>query len=40
MTIEFEWHAGKARSNLAKHGVDFETAASVFSDPFALAEPD
>ena len=38
--IEFEWSVGKARSNLAKHGVDFETATAVFSDPFALAEPD
>ncbi|HEX3920436.1 MAG TPA: BrnT family toxin [Caulobacteraceae bacterium] len=40
MTIEFEWNPEKARANVAKHGVDFETAAKVFDDPFALAEPD
>ena len=40
MTIEFEWHSAKARSNLAKHGIDFEIAAKVFEDPFALVEPD
>ena len=38
--IEFEWDPAKARSNLAKHGIDFETASHVFDDPFALTEPD
>ena len=33
---EFEWDVVKARSNLAKHGVDFEAARLVFDDPFAL----
>ena len=37
--IEFEWDPAKARSNLAKHGIDFETASYVFGDPFALTEP-
>src|SRR5471032_2269469 len=40
MTIEFEWDPAKARSNLAKHGIDFETAQKVFDDPFALVESD
>ena len=29
----FVWDAAKAEANLAKHGVRFEEAASVFSDP-------
>lgn len=29
----FEWDAHKNRINKAKHGVDFETAATVFDDP-------
>jgi uncharacterized DUF497 family protein len=29
----FSWDAGKALSNLKKHGVSFEEAATVFSDP-------
>ena len=31
--MQFEWHADKNRANLAKHGVDFATAALVFADP-------
>ena len=34
---DFEWHPGKAASNLRKHGVDFNLAATVFRDPFALS---
>lgn len=34
--MEFEWDFEKAASNLAKHGVSFEEAATVFSDPLAL----
>jgi hypothetical protein len=30
----FVWDVEKARGNLAKHGVSFETAATVFFDPF------
>jgi uncharacterized protein len=33
---EFEWDAGKAESNLVKHGVSFEAARCVFDDVFAL----
>jgi uncharacterized protein len=32
----FEWDEDKARSNLAKHGVAFEEATTVFADPFAI----
>jgi uncharacterized DUF497 family protein len=31
--MDFEWDEAKARSNLAKHGIDFEDAARVFLDP-------
>lgn len=34
--IEFEWDTHKAGVNLAKHGVSFEEARGVFSDPKAL----
>jgi uncharacterized protein len=33
MTVRFEWDQTKNRSNLLKHGVDFETAQVVFDDP-------
>jgi uncharacterized DUF497 family protein len=36
----FEWDPLKARSNIAKHGLDFEHAATVFLDPLALTIPD
>ncbi|MGA2717812.1 MAG: BrnT family toxin [Candidatus Acidiferrales bacterium] len=32
----FSWDAQKAISNYVKHGVSFEEAATVFSDPDAL----
>ena len=32
----FSWDAQKAISNYAKHGVSFEEAATVFSDPDGL----
>lgn len=35
--LEFEWDEAKARSNAAKHGVTFERAQLVFSDPFAVS---
>ena len=39
--MEFEWDAGKAVSNLAKHGVSFPEAMSVFGDPLevTIADP-
>lgn len=40
--VTFEWDEAKAEANLAKHGVSFEEAASVFDDPMFLvfADPD
>lgn len=35
-----EWDALKAATNLSKHGVSFEEAATVFADPDALDGPD
>lgn len=34
----FVWDSQKADSNFRKHGVKFEEAASVFSDPFFIVE--
>jgi hypothetical protein len=38
----FEWDDGKAARNLAKHGLSFQEAASVFGDPLSVtfADPD
>ena len=38
--LTFEWDANKAESNLAKHAVSFEEAATVFGDPASMAIPD
>jgi hypothetical protein len=40
--ISFEWDSKKAASNAAKHGVSFDEAQTVFSDPHALviSDPD
>jgi hypothetical protein len=40
--MEFEWDAQKAASNVAKHGVTFPEAMTVFGDPLelAIADPD
>ncbi len=38
MKIRIEWDTVKAKINLRKHRVSFETAARVFADPFALME--
>ena len=35
MGLKFEWDRKKAESNLKKHGVSFEEATTVFSDPLA-----
>jgi uncharacterized protein len=32
----FEWDSTKARANLRLHGVSFEFATAVFTDPFAI----
>lgn len=36
----FEWDAAKAETNVRKHGVSFEAAASAFADPFGLVMGD
>jgi uncharacterized DUF497 family protein len=38
--VRFEWHPEKAAANLAKHGVSFNEASSVFGDPLATTVPD
>jgi uncharacterized protein len=40
MRYSFEWDPDKAIANVAKHGIDFDEAASVFGDPLAAWEPD
>jgi len=40
MPLTFEWDARKARSNLAKHGVGFEEASTIFGDQLSLTIPD
>ena len=36
----FEWNLEKAAANLQKHGVSFEEAITIFSDPLSLTVPD
>jgi uncharacterized DUF497 family protein len=40
--MEIEWDPDKAVRNLAKHGVSFQEAATVFGDPLAVTyfDPD
>jgi uncharacterized protein len=38
--VDFSWDERKAASNLRKHGVSFDEAATVFADPLALAIDD
>jgi hypothetical protein len=40
MALSFEWNESKAKSNLAKHGVSFEEASTVFGDQRSLTIPD
>lgn len=35
--MHFTWDQQKSESNLAKHGVSFEEAATVFEDPLHLS---
>ena len=35
MNLRFEWDAHKALTNQVKHGLSFEEAMSVFTDPLA-----
>ena len=38
--FQFEWDEAKAAANIIKHGVSFELASTIFSDPriFTLAD--
>lgn len=36
MSLKFEWDPEKARSNLRKHGVSFEEAATCFGDRLSI----
>ena len=38
--MKFEWDETKNRSNINKHGISFQDAVYVFSDPFALSSHD
>ena len=38
--MDIEWDPDKAASNLTKHGVSFEEAATSLLDPAALAQED
>lgn len=40
MQFQFEWDEEKALGNLRKHGVSFELASSIFSDPRILTSAD
>lgn len=40
MGLTFEWDKTKAETNLKKHGVSFDEAASAFGDTLSLAIPD
>ncbi|HRG62089.1 MAG TPA: BrnT family toxin [Burkholderiales bacterium] len=34
--MKFEWDETKNQANIAKHGIDFDTASEAFSDPNAV----
>ena len=38
--MNFEWDSNKARTNIVKHGLSFEEAATAFQDPLALTFED
>jgi uncharacterized DUF497 family protein len=38
--VEFEWDPKKAADNLAKHGVSFHEATTVFDDVLSVTAPD
>ena len=38
--MQFEWDTAKAAENLAKQGVSFEEAATVFLDTLSVTGPD
>ena len=40
MGLTFRWDGSKAATNVRKHGVSFEEAATVFGDPLSLTIAD
>jgi len=40
MAVIFIWDSRKAAANVAKHGIDFREAATVFYDPLSVTFPD
>jgi uncharacterized DUF497 family protein len=40
MTVRFEWDENKDRANVVKHGVGFDEARKVFSDPHVIIRED
>ncbi|MCJ8273958.1 MAG: BrnT family toxin [Psychrosphaera sp.] len=38
--MKIEWDVEKAKSNIQKHGISFEQASYVFTDPFSLSRYD
>jgi uncharacterized DUF497 family protein len=38
MKLRFQWDDAKAKANRKRHGVSFESARSVFRDPFELLD--
>ena len=40
MAVWFEWDERKNRINIAKHGIGFEEASGVFSDPHVIIRED
>ena len=38
--MKFEWDPKKAVTNLKKHGITFQEAATVYGDPLAITFPD
>ena len=40
MSAHFTWSTAKAKANRRKHGVSFEEAMTVFSDPLARIHDD
>jgi uncharacterized DUF497 family protein len=40
LAVQFEWSEKKNRLNIEKHGISFEEAKEVFSDPFHISKLD
>lgn len=40
MALTFEWDPAKAEANVAKHGVEFMEATTVFGDPLTVTVSD